>query len=102
MKKKLKQTETDNIIDNILVLFPSLHHLENFNEYSNTKHFNIEFTNEKEVNESLPVLAIIISQNNNSFTTTVYHKPTFRGIYSSFSSLIADETNMVSYLHYFF
>ena len=36
------------------VLFWSPHHLENCNEYLNTKHVNIKLTNEKEVNRSLP------------------------------------------------
>ena len=45
----------------------------------------------KEVNESLPFLDVLISQNNKGFTTTVYHKPTFSGVYSNFNSFIADE-----------
>ena len=37
-------------VDDIFVLFRSPHHLEKFNEYLNTKHANIKFTSEKEVN----------------------------------------------------
>ena len=48
-------------VDDIFVLFRSPHHLEKFNEYLNTKHANIKFTNEKEVNGSLPFLDVIIS-----------------------------------------
>ena len=34
---------------------------------------------------------MLISQHNKGFTTTVYHKPTFSGVYSNFNSFIADE-----------
>ena len=76
---------------NIFVVLRSPHYLEKFNEYLNTKHANIKFTNEKEVNGSLPFLDVLISRNNKGFTTTVYHKPTFSGVYSNFNSFIADE-----------
>ena len=63
----------------IFVLLRSLHRLEKFNEYLNTKHAN-KWTNTKEVNGSLPFLDVVISRNNKSFTTTVYHKPVFTPI----------------------
>ena len=78
-------------VDDLFVLFRSPHHLEKFNEYLNTKHANIKFTSEKEVNGSLPFLDVLISRNKEGFTTTVYHKPTFSGVYSNFNSFIADE-----------
>ena len=78
-------------VDYIFVLFRFPHHLEKFNEYLNTKHANIKFTNEKEVNGSLPFLDVLISRHSKGFTTTVYHKPTFSGVYSNFNSFIADE-----------
>ena len=77
-------------LDNIFVLFRSPHPLEKFNEYLNRKHANIKFTNEKEVNMSSPFSDVLISRNK-SFTTTVYHKPTFSGVYSNFNSFIAKE-----------
>ena len=48
-------------VGNIFVLFRSPHHLEKFNEYLNTKHTNIKFTSEKEVNRSLTFLDVLIS-----------------------------------------
>ena len=78
-------------MDDIFVLFQSPHHLEKFNEYLNTKHANIKFTSEKEVNGSLPFLDVLILRNKKGFTTAVYHKPTFSGVYSNFNSFIADE-----------
>ena len=35
---------------------------KNFNEYLNTKHGNVKFTNEKEFNGSLPFLDVLISR----------------------------------------
>ena len=72
-------------VDDIFVLFRSRHHIEKFDEYLNTKQPNIKFTNEKEVNESLPFLDVLISQSNKGFTTTVYHKATFSRVYSNFN-----------------
>ena len=62
-------------VDDIFILFRSAHHLQK--EYLNTKHANVKFTSEKEVNGSLPFLDVLISRNKKRFTTTVYHKPTF-------------------------
>ena len=64
--------------------------MKNF-EYLNTKHAKIKITSEKEVNGSLPFLDVLISWNNKGFTVTVYHKPTFSGVYSNFNGFIADE-----------
>ena len=78
-------------VGDIFARFRSPHHLENFNEYLNTKHANIKLTNEKEFYRSLPFLDVLISRNKKGFTGTVYHKPKFSGIYTYFKSFIADE-----------
>ena len=52
---------------------------------------NIKFTYRKESNNSLPVLDILISRSENSFKTSVYHKPTLSGVYSNFNSFIYDQ-----------
>ena len=78
-------------VDDIYVLFWSPHHLQKFNECLNTKHANIKFTSEKEVNESLPFLDVIISWNKEGFTTTVYYRPTWSVVYTNFYNFIADE-----------
>ena len=48
-------------VDDIFVQFRSPQHLEKFNEYLNTKHADIKFTSEKEINGSLPFLDVLIS-----------------------------------------
>ena len=78
-------------VDGIFALFGSPDHLEKFTNYLNSKHKNIKFTYEKESNNSLPFLDILISRSENGFKTSVYHKPTFGGVYSNFNSFIYDE-----------
>ena len=82
-------------VDDIFVLFRSHEHLEKFNKYLNLKHKNIKFTSESESNDSLPYLDILISRKHKKFSTSVYHKPTFSGVYSNFNSFIAQmNTNL--------
>ena len=78
-------------MDDIFALFRSPDHLEKFTNYLNSKHKNIDFTYEKESNNSLPFPDILISRSENGFKTSVYHKPTFSGVYSNFNSFIYDE-----------
>ena len=51
-------------VDDIFFLFRFAYHLQTFNEYLNTKHRNIKFTKEEEVNGSLPFLDVLISRAN--------------------------------------
>ena len=78
-------------VDDIFALFRSPDHLEKFTSYLNSKHKNIKFTYEKESNDSLPFLDILISRSENGIKTSVYHKPTFSGVYSKFNSFIYDQ-----------
>ena len=77
--------------DDIFVLFRSSDHLEKFTNYSDSKHKNIKFTYDKENNNSLPFLDILISRSENGFKTSIYHKPTFSGVYSNFNSFIYNQ-----------
>ena len=78
-------------VDDIFALFRSTDHLENFTNYLNSKHKNIKFTHENESSNSLSFLDILISRSKNGFNISVYHKPTFSGVYSNFSSFIYDQ-----------
>ena len=49
-------------VDDIFALFGSPDHLEKFTSYVNSKHKNIKITYEKESNNSLPFLDILISR----------------------------------------
>ena len=76
-------------VDDILVLFRSPNRLEKFKNL-NSKHRNIRFTCEKEHNNSMPFLDVLIIRTSNGFKTSVYHKPTFSG-YSNFNSFISED-----------
>ena len=89
-------------VDDIFVLFRSPDHLEKFKNSSpdhlekfknclNSKRINIRFTCEKKQNNSMPFLDVLITRTSNGFKTSVYHKPTFSGVYSNFNSLISEE-----------
>ena len=79
------------LVDDIFSLVRSTDHLEAFGSYLNLKHKNIEFKYEKKSNNSLSFLDILISRSDNDFKISVYHRPTFRGLYSRFNSFIYDQ-----------
>ena len=51
------------------------------------KHPNIEFTIEKETNNELPFLDVLINRDTDSFQTGMYRKATFTGMYMNWKSL---------------
>jgi len=53
----------------------------------NSKHKNIEFTMETEINNELPFLDVLIKRDTLGFHTTVYRKKTFTGTYMNWKSL---------------
>ena len=59
-------------VDDIFAIFPSP---EKFENYFNLKHKYIKFSYEKEINNSLPFLNILISRSKNSFKTSITPKP---------------------------
>ena len=71
-------------VDDIFVTFNSHEQLKKFVEYMNTKHPNIKFTFEHELNNTFSFLDVKISLENH----TVYRKPTFSGVFANFKSFI--------------
>ncbi len=53
----------------------------------NKKHSNMQFTVEHEKNKKIPFLDALVHLSNLGFSTSVYHKPTFTGVYLNWSSL---------------
>ena len=88
---KFKAAYYRRYVDDIFVLFRSPDHLEKFKNYLNSKHRNIRFTCEKEQNNSMPFLDVLITRTSNGFKTSVYRKPTFSGVQSIFNSFISEE-----------
>ena len=54
----------------------------------NHQHPNIKFTFEVEKNNNFSFLDIKICRENNKFTTSVFRKPTFSGVFTNFDSFI--------------
>ena len=78
-------------VDDIFALFRSPDYLQKFKNYLNSRHRNISFTCEKEQNNSMHFLDVLITRTSNGFKTSVYRKPTFSGVYSNFNSFIFEE-----------
>ena len=88
---KFKPVYYRRYVDDIIALFRSPDHLDKFKNYLNSKHRNIRFTCEKEHNNSMPFLDVLITRSSNGFKTSVYHKPTFSGVYSNFNSFTSEK-----------
>ena len=84
---KFKPAYHRRYVDDILVLFRSPDDLEKFKNYLNYKHRNIRFTCEKEHNNSMHLLDVLITRTSNCFKTYMYHKPTFCGVYFQISTV---------------
>ena len=68
---------------NLAVVFSDQNEILPFLNYLNSKHNNIKFTCESEINNSLNFLDMIISpfsRNNNKFGTSVFRKKTVTGL----------------------
>ena len=73
-------------VDDIFLLFETKDHVKKFEKYLNSRHGNIKFTVEIEVNDKLSFLDIEIHRTDQEFKTSLYRKPTFSGIYTNFNS----------------
>ena len=68
------------------LLFRSLDHVPLFLNYLNRQHHNISFTSELEKDGKLPFLDVEITHSYGKFSTSVYRKPTFTGLFTNFHS----------------
>ena len=75
-------------VDDIFVLVEKIEHIDMFKEYLNSKHLNINFTSEIEIEGKLPFLDILIDRTTRKIITSVYRKPTFTGVYTHYDSFL--------------
>ena len=61
-----------------------------FKNYLDKQHKNKKFTSQIDENGSLSFLHIKISCENIKFVTSVYHQPTFSGVFTDFKSFMQD------------
>ena len=74
-------------VDDTFVLMEKYCDTEKLLTIMNSKHKNIKFTIENEVNKKIPFLDVLIRRQTEGFHTSVYHKPTFTGVYLNWFSL---------------
>ena len=74
-------------VDDTFCIFQNRTQAECFLNYLNRQHPNIEFTQKLEENNSLPFLDTLVTHVENGFTTNLYRKKTFTGLYTHFDSL---------------
>ena len=77
-------------VDDMFVLFSSPDHIKHFVDYLNRQHPNIRFTYETEQKDEHSFLDVKVRRQDNCFTTTVYRKPTFSGVFTNFISYIPE------------
>ena len=75
-------------VDETFLLFPNTNQFKKFKYYLILQHANIKFTSEIEMNSSLVFLDIKIDRENNKFTTSVYCKSKFSGVFTNFEGFI--------------
>ena len=73
-------------VDDIFVLFKPNDYLKYFQEFLNSCHFNMSFSMEAERQNTFSFLDIEVIREQIKFSTTIYRKPTFNGVYSNFKS----------------
>ena len=75
-------------VDDCFLLFKEPNHVDEFLQYVNLKHPNIKFTVERENNDKLPFLDILVHKKHSGFTTSVYRKNTFTNLGQNFMSFV--------------
>ena len=76
-------------MDDTFLLFSSEDHVKKFHKYINSRHKNMTFTFEVEVENRLAFLDVKITREE-TFCTSLYRKPTFSGLYMNFKSFMPD------------
>ena len=68
-----------------------------YHQHPTCQHPNIKFTSEIEENNSISFLDIKTRRVNNSFSTSIYHKVTFSGVFTNFGSfiLVSFKSNLI-------
>ena len=74
-------------VDDIFSLIRDRTCLENILKFINEQHPNIKFATEGEIDNRIPFLDTCVTRKSNGFSTKLYHKPTFTGVYLNWTSL---------------
>ena len=75
-------------VDDCFLLFKCSDHVPLFLSYLNRQHPNISFSSELEKDGKLSFLDVETTRSNSRFSTSVYRKPTFSGLFTNFHSFV--------------
>ena len=82
-------------IDDIFILFNFMDHLKYFQSFLSTCHINMSLSMETERENKLFFLDVEVICEKGKFTTTIYQKPSFSGVYSNFKVFYLRFINLV-------
>ena len=87
-------------VDDTFALFQDKVDSETFLTNLNSLHTSLKFTNENEVNQSLPFLDVLVTKSTNNFSTSIYRKATFTDEYIGWKSFgpKTRKTNLIATL----
>ena len=87
-------------VDDIFAIFGSEDECTSFLDAVNSMHSALKFTFEKEENDQLPFLDVLVEKSNEEFLTSVFRKPTFTGQYFYWDSFGSTKrkTNLIETL----
>ena len=78
-------------VDDTYCLFRHREHVDKFLEHINKFHPNIRFTVEVEEDNNLSFLDVLVTHEQGGFSTSLYRKKTFTGLYTDYASLAPDK-----------
>ena len=87
--KSFKPDSYKRCVDDIFALFEKPEQVSRCVKYMNKRHKNIQFSFETEKDNSFSFLDVKICREKDKFTTSVFRKDTFSGVYTNFSSFVA-------------
>ena len=84
--KQFKCNYYTRYVDDIFCLFEHENQVNKFHRYLSSRHPSISFSKEIESDSSLSFLDIHVKRGDDEFSTSVYRKPTFSGLYLNFGA----------------
>ena len=73
-------------VDHIIFLINSESDADKLYEFLNKQHPNIKFTFQKQLNNQISFLDILIKNNGENFSTTIFRKATATGLFTNYLS----------------
>ena len=99
--RPIRKTQAqDRYVDDTYTIFKTESECDTFLKHLNSLHPALQFTFEKEENDSLQFLEVLVEKPNTGFLTSAYRKPTFTGQYIGWNSFCPKqrEVNLVKTL----